>query len=262
MPELPEVETVRRALESALLGRVLTAYRVGKPTFYRRPPERVLKVLPGRALDGVRRRGKYLLLDFAGEELSLHLGMSGRIVIVPDGGPDGPHTRLTLSFGERALRFEDARRFGRAGCRLPPLGPEPLDPAFDADALAAALRGRAAPIKALLLDQRVVAGIGNIYATEALFRAGIRPRRASGRLRREEVARLCAAIKEVIAQAVELRGSTLEDESFLDPEGRPGLAQKMLRAYGRETGACGHPLKDARPRIGGRTSLYCPLCQC
>jgi formamidopyrimidine-DNA glycosylase len=258
MPELPEVETVRRVLEERLKGLKITSYEVGTPTFYRAPPPEALEGLVGATVEAVRRRGKYLVLALSGgKELTLHLGMSGRIVI----GGRGPHTRFSFTVEGTAVHFHDARRFGRVGCALPAFGPEPLEPAFTAEYLFAALRGRKAPIKALLMDQAVVAGLGNIYATEALFEAGLRPGRAARSLSRGDCERLVAAIKRLLALAVELRGSTLEDTAYLDPLGREGGFQKVVAVYGRKTGRCGHALKATRRPIAGRTSLFCPVCQ-
>lgn len=258
MPELPEAETVRRVLEERLKGERITGYELGRPTFYRKPPEAALRALAGSTIEAVRRRGKYLILGLSGgNEFVLHLGMSGRIVI----GGDGPHRRFRLTTRSLEVNFHDSRRFGRAGCVLPKLGPDALDDAFTADYLFRALRGRRAPIKALLMDQRLVAGLGNIYATEALFRAGLRPGRAAGGLSRQQCRGLWKAVKEVLALAVKLGGSTLEDAAYLDPLGRPGRFQEEVCVYGRKIGRCGHALKAARRPIGGRTSLYCPRCQ-
>ncbi len=257
MPELPEVETVRRVLQSRLAGLMLEGFRVPKTTFYR-APDLAGAVLRGSLLREIRRRGKYLILDLSeGKPLTLHLGMSGRLIL--EGG--GSHIRFELAVGGHVLAFNDPRRFGRVGCPLPSLGPEPLSPDFTPETLRESLRGRRAPVKALLLDQRVVAGIGNIYATEALHAAGIRPDRRAGSLTKRESSLLCTAIKRVLERAVRLGGSTLEDEAFLDPLGRPGKAQKALRVYGRERCPCGLGLRRTRRRLAGRTSLYCPECQ-
>jgi formamidopyrimidine-DNA glycosylase len=258
LPELPEVETVRRVLEERLVGLKITSYEVGRPTFYRKPPQRVLDGLVGSTVEAVRRRGKYLLLALSGgAELTLHLGMSGRIVL----GGRGPHTRFQFTVEGQVVSFHDARRFGRVGCELPEFGPEPLSAEFTAETLFKSLRKRRAPVKAMLMDQGVVAGLGNIYATEALFAAGIRPGRAAGSLSRAEASRLCAAVKSVLAQAVELGGSTLEDAAYLDPLGRSGSFQEHVSVYGRKVGRCGHALRATRKPISGRTSLYCPVCQ-
>lgn len=258
MPELPEVETVRRILEQRLKGRKFTSYELGRPTFYRKPPTAYIDSLIGATLEGVRRRGKYLILVFSGNrELVMHLGMSGRIVL----GGKGPHTRFQFTVEGNVVSFHDARRFGRVGCALPEFGPEPLSADFSSAYLFKALRKRKAPIKAMLMDQAVVAGLGNIYATEALFLAGIRPGKAASTLSRADCDRLTAAIKKVIALGVELNGSTLEDTAYLDPLGQPGGFQNHVAVYGRKIGRCGHPLKATRQMISGRTSLYCPVCQ-
>lgn len=258
MPELPEVETVRRVLEEHLKGLKVTSYALGRPTFYRAPPKALLDDVVGATLEGVRRRGKYLILVLSGgKELTLHLGMSGRIYL----GGTGPHLRFSMTLEGKVVGFHDSRRFGRVGCELPEFGPEPLSEEFTGETLFRALRGRRAPVKAMLMDQAVVAGLGNIYATEALFEAGIRPGRAAKSLSREDCGRLCAAIKRVLALGVALGGSTLEDTAYLDPLGRAGGFQDKVAVYGREVGRCGHPLKATRKPIAGRTSLYCPVCQ-
>lgn len=262
MPELPEVETVRRALEKRLVGLKVTAYELGRPTFYRRPPAASLRFLVGATVEAVRRRGKYLLLGLSGgKDLIFHLGMSGRIILSAEKNRPKTHLRFQLTAEGQTLEFHDARRFGRVGCSLPEFGPEPLEPEFSAGYLLQALRGRKAPIKALLMDQEIVAGIGNIYATESLFAARIRPDRKAGKVKTGELVRLCAAIKKILAQAVELGGSTLEDNAYLDPLGRPGGFQKVLSVYGRKIGACGHDLKRTKKPIAGRNSIYCPACQ-
>ncbi len=184
--------------------------------------------------------------------------MSGRLLL----NGSGPHMRFRLVLEGRTVSVHDSRRFGRVGCELPAkMGPEPLEEAFDAPTLRRALRGRKAPVKAMLLDQGIVAGLGNIYATEALFEAGIRPGRAAGGLSHDERERLVAAIKKVLARAVELRGSTLDDEAYLDPLGRPGGFQNEIAVYGRKVGRCGHALTATRRLIGGRRARYCPVCQ-
>jgi formamidopyrimidine-DNA glycosylase len=259
VPELPEVETVRRVLDERYRGRTIAAVAVGKPTFYRAPPAAALRALTGGVIAGFRRAGKYLLLDVEGRgSVVFHLGMSGRITV----GGESPHVRFQFWVGEEAVRFHDARRFGRVGCPLPALGPEPGRDGFDADYLWTVLRGRTAPVKALIMDQNLIAGLGNIYASEALHLARVRPARAGKSLTRAEVEALAAACRRVLELGVELGGSTLEDESFLDPLGRPGRMQKHVRVYGRETcGTCGGPLRDTRRSIGGRASLHCPSCQ-
>lgn len=262
MPELPEVETVRRVLGERLAGRRVTAVLVPKITFYRRPPSRALAGLVGTEFRAARRRGKYLLLDFSNHDtITAHLGMSGRLLLAPGSAPTQRHERFRMDFGKESMRFVDPRRFGRVACPLPELGPEPLEDGFNAAHLADEFYKRRAPVKALLLDQAVVAGVGNIYATEALFRAGVRPARAAGSLTAAERERLVRAIKEVLAAGIASGGSTLSDEAFLDPLGRPGRAHLGHAVYARKTGACGHALVKTRRPLAGRTSLYCPACQ-
>jgi len=258
MPELPEVETVRRALARKIVGRVITDFRVGLPAFNRPIPESALRGLKGSRIQAVDRRGKYLILRLSGgKDLVCHLGMSGSISF----GVDENHVRFRFSVGDLTVKVHDPRRFGRVGCLLPELGPEPLSPEFDPDYLFRESRGRRAAIKALLLDQKFVAGVGNIYATEALFFAKIRPQRPGRSLSRAEAARLCSQVKRVLRHAIRLGGTTLADHAFMDPEGRPGRFLLRTAVYGRKVGACGHELKATARPISGRTSLYCPSCQ-
>ncbi len=259
MPELPEVETVRRVLDERFRGKTITAVSVGKPTFYRHPPLAAVKALTGGIIAGFRRAGKYLVADIEGREsVVFHLGMSGRITV----GEEGPHVRFQFWVGSDAVRFHDSRRFGRVGCALPALGPEPGKSGFDSSYLAKVLRGRTAPVKALIMDQRLIAGLGNIYAAEALHLARVRPARMGRTLKLAEVDALAKACSTVLELGIRLGGSTLDDESFLDPLGRPGRMQKHVRVYGRQTcGTCAGKLKDTRRSIGGRSSLYCPSCQ-
>jgi formamidopyrimidine-DNA glycosylase len=259
MPELPEVETVRRVLHERYAGKKITAVAVGKPTFYRAPPVAAIRALTGAVIKGFSRRGKYLVADLEGRpSVVFHLGMSGRITV----GGESPHVRFQMWIETEAVRFHDSRRFGRVGCAIPPLGPEPLDAAFDADYLWKILRKRTAPVKALIMDQRLIAGLGNIYATEALHRAKVRPGRAGKSLSRAESDRLAEASREILRLGVESGGATLDDEAFLDPLGRPGRMQMGVMVYGRKAcGTCGGPLLDTRRSIGGRASIYCPSCQ-
>jgi formamidopyrimidine-DNA glycosylase len=259
MPELPEVETVRRVLQERYAGKIITAVALGKPTFYRAPPTAAIKILTGGSIASFKRRGKYLIVVIENRgEVIFHLGMSGRITV----GGESPHVRFSMFIGSEAVRFHDSRRFGRVGCALPDLGPEPMDPDFTADYLWGILRGRTAPVKALIMDQKLIAGLGNIYATEALHAAGIRPGRAGKSLRRAEVDRLTEACRDILLRGVEAGGATLEDEAFLDPLGRPGRMQMGVMVYGRKTcGTCGGAVIGTRRSIGGRASAYCPSCQ-
>jgi formamidopyrimidine-DNA glycosylase len=273
MPELPEVETVRRRIEPRLVGR-----RIEEVVF--RPRTRLLRdTLPGRAVarhlrgarvEAINRRGKYLIwkLD-CGHALVLHLGMTGKLIDVAPGREE-PHTHARFRFRGFDLLFTDARTFGRivllpqgkveALPGLAAMGPEPLGRGFSVAYIQECLQGRRAPIKALLLDQRVVAGLGNIYVDEALFRAGISPLRKAGSLQPRELAQLRQAIRRVLLEAIRLCGTTIMN--FQWDRGREGGFQKRLRVYGRQgqpCRSCRQPLVSAR--IAGRTTTFCPRCQ-
>jgi formamidopyrimidine-DNA glycosylase len=272
MPELPEVETVRRALESRISGRAVVRVE-GRPVPMRRPlePEHIAQSLGGRRLTTQRRRGKFLLMDSdSGGTLLVHLGMSGRLLLEGRDTPRLPHTHLILGLeNDLELRFVDPRRFGLAvwldpGAEaedpsLKILGPEPLDPSLP-EILPAMIHRRRAPLKALLLDQRMVAGVGNIYATEALWRAGIRPTRRGHRTSLERLERLVRELQAVLYDAIEQGGTTIRD--FASPAGDFGSFVVRLKVYGRE-GAdcprCGDTLSMSR--IGNRSSVFCPRCQ-
>jgi formamidopyrimidine-DNA glycosylase len=279
VPELPEVESVRRQLAPEMTGRgVVAAWRDPYPS----PRIRDVHLTVGRRIDAVQRRGKFLLCPLAGEdaagdlELVLHLGMTGgmRLVATPAGGADPDagvdHVRVRLALDDgRTLLFRDPRRFGRATVvpagdyagRIPTLaelGPEPLSDAFDATRFAAALATTRAPVKARLLDQRLVAGVGNIYADEALWRARIHP--ASRRVGGERARRLHAAIRAVLAEAIEREGTTFRDYQLVN--GASGRFAQELAAYGqagRPCPRCATPLR--RTLVGQRGTTYCPHCQ-
>lgn len=277
MPELPEVETVRAGLDERLAGRVLEAVEQRRRDLRIPFPPRFAARLRGRRLDRVGRRGKYLLWHFAGGPVLIaHLGMSGRWVLRGAAtGPPPPHEHVVLTFAGGAVAcYRDARRFGlmtlaaeadlAAHPLLADMGPEPLTPAFDGTVLARAFRGRRAPVKSLLLDQRVVAGLGNIYACEALFRAGIAPDRAAGRLRARRTDRLAGAVREVLADAIAAGGSSLRD--YVQTSGELGYFQAQWRVYGREGQPCGRCRAGARCRVrravqGGRATFWCPRWQ-
>lgn len=259
MPELPEVETVRRVLAERYTGMTITAVAVGKPTFYRDVPLAAIKTLTGGVISAFKRKGKFLLVEIEGRgDVVFHLGMSGRITV----GGESPHVRFQMWIGTEAVRFHDSRRFGRVGGPVPKLGPEPIGADFTPDYLWKTLRKRTAPVKALIMDQKLIAGLGNIYATEALHKAKVRPGRAGKSLSRAESDRLAAACREVLLLGVESGGATLEDTAYLDPLGRPGRMQMNVMVYGREDcGTCGGKVLDTRKSIGGRASAYCPACQ-
>jgi formamidopyrimidine-DNA glycosylase len=229
----------------------------------------LLERLRGRRIHGVGRRAKYLLVD-VGEGLTwlVHLGMSGRVLVCAAGAPVAEHEHVRVELeGGRAIAYHDPRRFGlmhvgRAAdfAELAGLGPEPLDGAFDGRRLREQLGGTRRAVKAALLDQRVVAGIGNIYANEILFQAGVRPTRRCHRLRREEIDRIARATREVLATAVERRGTTFSD--YFDSDGTPGTFQDVLAVFDREGEPCPRCATPIRRRPhGGRSNFYCPRCQ-
>lgn len=275
MPELPEVETVRRGLQPVLEGHVMVD-AIQRRADLRFPlPERMAERLRGRRVAHVGRRAKYLLVEMDdGHVLLIHLGMSGRMTVHPAPAPEpGPHDHVDLVTDSGVtVRFNDARRFGIMDLvpasalpthrLLAALGPEPLGNMFGADSLAAALAGRRTSIKAALLDQRVVAGLGNIYVCEALHRSAISPRRSAHTIAGARAARLAEAIREVLGLAIEAGGSSLKD--YVQASGELGYFQHAWRAYGREGMPCRHDgCTGTIRRIvqSGRSTFYCALHQ-
>jgi len=267
VPELPEVETTVRGLEKVLLGRRIAHIEPRRGDLRRAFPPDLGQRLTGSTVTALGRRGKFGLLHTdRGDTLVFHLGMSGKWRVDPDELHAHDHLLLETEEGKR-LVLNDPRRFGsvdlvktdklQSSPGVGALGPEPTD--LDADVLHSIFRGRSAPIKALLLDQRIVAGLGNIYACEALHRAHINPRRAAGRLSRQTVKRLVAAIREVIDEAIEAGGSTLRD--YARPDGELGYFSKRFAVYDREGKACGCGGVVRRIVQSGRSTFYCPRCQ-
>ena len=276
MPELPEVETVMRGMAGCLLGQVITRAELRRADLRRPVPPALVRVVTGAEVIGFRRRAKYILMRLAGGQSMLwHLGMSGRIVLSPPGAnaPEPAHCHLLLETARGfRLGFVDPRRFGLvdlvataaedAHPLLAGLGPEPLGDGFTPAGLAAALAARRSPIKTLLLDQRVVAGLGNIYVAEALFRARLHPARPAGAIPRAGAARLVAAIRETLAEAIAAGGSSMRD--YVQPDGELGYFQHAWRVYGRAGAPCpdcpGAPRCAGVQRLvqSGRSSFYCP----
>jgi len=276
MPELPEVETVRRGLAAAIANARITEVTIRRRDLRRPVPEDFEARLNGRRLTDIGRRAKYLLLNLdSGDTAILHLGMSGRITIEAVGrnAPPGPHDHARIAFdGGQAITFNDARRFGimtvaRTGDLashplLAGLGPEPLGEAFSTAYIRARARGSRQPLKAFLLDQRVVAGVGNIYAAEALHRARLSPRRKAGTLGKTRADRLVEAVHEVLTEAIEAGGSTLRD--YVQTNGELGYFQHRFRVYEREgapcpRAACGGSVQ--RIVQSGRSTYFCSACQ-
>ncbi len=280
MPELPEVETIVRGLQRRIVGdRIESVWASNKPQTFKSPPAEIAATLEGAQLAAVRRMGKHIVFDLqreagppAGEKKGparldpgqwvVHLGMTGTLLLVPPATEIPKHTHLILRLQSgRELRFVDPRRFGRTwivreGFTTP--GTEPLD--IGLELFTGLFRGRQTAIKSALLNQKLLRGIGNIYADESLFRAGIRPRRRAGSLKREELKRLYKAIQKVLNEAIAAGGTSISD--YVDSNGESGLFQVKLRVYGRAGEPClrcGTPIK--RIALGGRGTHYCPKCQ-
>jgi formamidopyrimidine-DNA glycosylase len=270
VPELPEVETVRTGLETLLVGRRIESVVCHR--FSLRYPLPGLAVLTGKRVMRVRRRAKYLLFDLEGDQILVwHLGMTGQFHVLPQQAEKGPHehVRFDLSNGQ-SLRYRDARRFGYAGLLdagmleshpwFTGLGPEPLSEDFNASHLALACSGRKAPIKSVIMDATVVVGVGNIYASESLFRAGIHPARAAGRISRKRLVLLADMIKQVLDEAIKAGGSSISD--FVHTDGKPGYFAHTFRVYGRQGEMCVCCDKVIKRLVqAGRSTFYCSGCQ-
>jgi formamidopyrimidine-DNA glycosylase len=277
VPELPEVETIRLMLKPLLVGRRIVRARVMRPDIVGFPASRGFeRGVAGRTIADLGRRGKYLVVQLDhGKDLVVHLRLSGHLEVVDqDEEVEYERVRFALDNG-KALSFAEPRVLGRVYLVLqdkyPPalagmmkMGPEPIDAGFDAAYLRGRLRGRTAPVKNLLLDQRIACGVGNIYSDEALFRAGIRPLRRAGRLGEAEVIRLARALTDVLRDGIKWCGTTLGDGRYRLPEGGAGSFQKRLAVFGREGESCrrrGCTGVVRRLRVGGRSTHFCPVCQ-
>ena len=272
MPELPEVETVRAALEQVISGRRIVSVRLTRDDLRWPLPKHLDKRLLGKCCSVPKRRSKYILVDLSHQEtLLIHLGMSGAIRLYEHKPNFAIHDHFSLEFESgRWVVFSDPRRFGHLDLfetastpthpLLSELGVEPLSSAFTDSALISAMKGRKAPIKSALLDQRLIAGLGNIYVSEALFRAGISPRRKAGNIVGQRALSLTKAIKAVLREAIDAGGTSLRDH--IQPGGEIGYFVQNLRVYGRVGRAClvcGQTIKQIIQ--SGRSSFYCPSCQ-
>ena len=269
MPELPEVDTTRRGIGPHLIGQRIEQLTVREPRLRWPVDAKLAELVVGSRVEDVGRRGKYLLVTTERGALIIHLGMSGSLRLVPTGSAPGRHDHVDLvTSGGSCLRFNDPRRFGSLHFArdsathplLASLGPEPLEQAFDRDYLAARAKGRRAPIKALIMNAAVVVGVGNIYANEALFLAGIHPARAAGRIASTRLEKLVESIRTVLTAAIQCGGTTLRD--FVGGDGKPGYFRQSLRVYeraGAPCTVCETPIK--RRVIAQRASYYCPRCQ-
>jgi formamidopyrimidine-DNA glycosylase len=269
VPELPEVEITRRGIEPFVLGKTVTAVAVRNPKLRQRVPRNIARLVVGQRVKNLRRRGKYLLFDCEAGSLIVHLGMSGSLRVVEPHLPPRKHDHLDLVFGDSALRLRDPRRFGvvlwsRGDSSRHPLlarlGVEPLGEDFSPEFLFRITRGRNVGIKQLLMNAGVVVGVGNIYANESLFTAGIHPRLRARRLTRARCARLVNAVRETLLAAIAAGGSSLRD--FVHSDGASGYFQQHYYVYGRAAlpcRVCGSGIRVAR--IGQRSTFYCSTCQ-
>lgn len=269
MPELPEVETTRRGI-LPLLGRAVNSVTVRQPALRWPVPEDLDRTLPGQHFLELSRRGKYILARCERGSLLMHLGMSGRLCLLERFEAAGKHDHVDIGFDDgKVLRLRDPRRFGALlwiegdpmrHPLLAALGPEPLEDGFDGEYLYAATRSRSGPVKHAIMDSHLVVGVGNIYASESLFRARIHPKTAANRLSPERCRRLAAEIRATLTAALEAGGSSLRD--FFGADGNPGYFQQTYFVYGRAGEACrtcGNPVRSLRQ--GQRSTFYCPVCQ-
>lgn len=270
MPELPEVETTRRGISRHVVGKEIIQAVIRNARLRYPVPRRLTRVLPGKTIRRIDRHGKYLLLRTSGGTIIIHLGMSGNLRIVASAAPYEKHDHVEFKFaGGHSLRLRDPRRFGLVLWTsfdplqhplLNGLGPEPLSDIFSGHYLFQRSRRRKQPVKQFIMDASIVMGVGNIYANEALFMAGIHPLRPAGRISEQRYEGLARAIKDVLREAVTQGGTTLRD--FFNGEGKPGYFQHSLQVYGREgmpCSMCGGPLHHIRQ--GQRSSYYCTRCQ-
>ncbi|HET8942638.1 MAG TPA: bifunctional DNA-formamidopyrimidine glycosylase/DNA-(apurinic or apyrimidinic site) lyase [Rudaea sp.] len=269
MPELPEVETTRRGIAPYLLGHRVVALTIRQPRLRWPIPVAVRRSLPGQSIEAVERRAKYLLVHTGAGSAVLHLGMSGSLRVLDAVTAPGKHDHFDWHLDSgRLLRFTDPRRFGCLLWQKPGqihkllagLGPEPLDPVFDGVYLWKMSRNRSAAIKTFLMDQKIVVGVGNIYAAEALFAAGIHPRRAAGSVSLARYVRLADEVKRILDYAISRGGTTLRD--FISPDGTPGYFEQELFVYaraGEPCKVCGTPIRAIV--LGQRSTFYCPRCQ-
>jgi len=270
MPELPEVETICRGLATQILQQPISKVLIRQPQLRWEIPKIITSTLPGVCFMSITRRGKYLLLETKAGTLIIHLGLTGNLRVLPENHPFQPHEHLRIYFtSQKALCFIDPRRFGaclwtKNDSSLHPLiaslGQEPLTPEFNCDLLVTKIKNRKTPIKQLLMDSHVVTGIGNIYASEALFLARIHPLTPAKNLTNAHCTTLVTVIKQVLSAAIEQGGTTIRD--YINSEGQSGHFQQKLNVYGRTKQPCQNcqtPIEEIR--LGQRSTFYCPKCQ-
>ena len=270
MPELPEVETTRRGIEPLIIHKRISAVTIRNAGLRWPVHDRLPEILPGQQVLAVYRRSKYLLLRFERGTLIIHLGMTGHLRLVAPGAERRKHDHVELHFDDgTALCYNDSRRFGSMHWtvddplrheRLRELGPEPLSDEFTSAYLHGRSRNRCVAVKPFLMDAKVVVGVGNIYANEALFRAGIAPQKLSGKVGRKEFSRLVGAVKDILQLAIDAGGTTIRD--FAGTDGRPGYFRQALCVYGRNGMPCPNCREPIRQvRLGQRSTYFCPRCQ-
>jgi len=270
MPELPEVETTLRGISAHIINIPITQVNIRNPRLRWPVPDELREHLPAHKICSITRRAKYLLLAMDSGTLIIHLGMSGSLRIVPNNTPYDKHDHVELCFSNGlALRLKDPRRFGAVLWTSDPvyehpllkhLGPEPLSELFNADYLFTLSRNKTVAIKQFIMNSKIVVGIGNIYANEALFASAIHPRRAAGKISKKRYEQLCIEIKRILEQAITQGGTTLKD--FVDSSGKPGYFQQELLVYGRKGLPCVRCQKSlSESRQGNRTTVYCTHCQ-
>jgi formamidopyrimidine-DNA glycosylase len=267
MPELPEVETTLRGIEPRLRGQHINQVTVRQPSLRWPVTDNLQAIVQGQQVKSIFRRAKYLILELEQGSMLIHLGMSGSLRLVTLGAEWRKHDHIEMQMSNGSvLRYHDPRRFGcwlwseSEHSQLARLGPEPLSADFDGDRLFQLSRNRKMAVKPFIMDNNTVVGVGNIYASEALFRSGIRPDRGAGRISKQRYLNLADHIKDVLAAAIKQGGTTLRD--FVNGNGEPGYFQQTLSVYGRggqECDVCQTILKEIR--LGQRSSVYCPSCQ-
>lgn len=268
MPELPEVEVSRQGISPLMQDQTIEKIEVREPRL-RWPVPEAIHQLEGHKISAIRRRAKYLLIDTQAGSAILHLGMSGKLRVIPSDTPPQKHDHVDIHLSNgHMLRLNDPRRFGcllfseqpETHALLASLGPEPLTLAFDADYLFEKAKNRKTPIKNFIMDNKVVVGVGNIYANESLFRCGIHPKREAGKVSKTRCIKLVEQIKEVLAAAIQQGGTTLKD--FAQVDGSPGYFAQTLFVYGRGGKPCFHCEQElSEVRIGQRSTVFCRHCQ-
>lgn len=270
MPELPEVETTLRGIEPHISHQTITGLTIRNRRLRWPIPKNLAKIMIGQTIQQLSRRGKYLIFQCDEGYLLLHLGMSGRLRILMDSQPPQKHDHVDITFGNgKTLRFTDPRRFGAVLWSnqnlsnhplLSHLGPEPLTPEFNADYLSKRAATRKLSVKSFIMDSKVVVGVGNIYAAEALFMAGIHPEKSAGKVSRSKYEKLVEAIKRILQHAIRKGGTTLKD--FTQSDGAPGYFSIELQVYGKQNKPCPRCKTTLQlVKIGQRSTVFCPACQ-